>query len=223
MTIVSWKCIFSIPVIFSIAKNSVYCVPIGESPTLDNTSQGSWSGLSDIVKLDHFDPSWQDDIQSANKEGKDADVSQNTERGKKKSTRKRFRSSVEDKLKRKVHLENMKKSRKSDPVAEQAHKKKRNEWNRKWRTNMLSKLTESEKAALLLREKQARQRYNKSVKNKYGGYSNPKMQRLNGIKTLQKEGKATENELKFLQDYREKTKLTRRKERAALKGVVRKG
>lgn len=88
---------------------------------------------------------------------------------------------------------------------------------------MLSKLTESEKAALILRAKQARQQYSKSVKSKCGGYSSPKMQRLNEIKKLQKEGKATENDLKFLQDYREKTKLTRRKERAALKGVVPKG
>lgn len=102
----------SIPVIFLIAKNFVYCIPTGESPTLDNTSQGSWSGLSDIVEIDHFDPSWQDDIQSANKERKDAKISQDTERDKKKSPKKRFRSSVEDRLKRKIYLENSKKKSK---------------------------------------------------------------------------------------------------------------
>lgn len=81
----------------------------------------------------------------------------------------------------------------------------------------MSKLTESEKEAYLLEKQQARKQYRKLNKEKHGGFSSGKMKRLNEIRQLKEQGKASEDDLKFLKDYQESEKLKRRKERAALK------
>ncbi|PWN36693.1 uncharacterized protein FA14DRAFT_152121 [Meira miltonrushii] len=221
MSMVSWKSLFCITAINLFAQISVYCFPAGERNS-HNEDQENWSGLYDLLEISSFDPSWYDETQSAHKGGENAQVgsaNQGTmEDGRKKSMKRKSRKTPEDREKQRVYRQTLKENRETDPIAQQKHRDRMNEFNRKWKANRTSKMTESEKEAFIVRKKQAKARYNESHRTRCGGYSSSKQQRLAKIRRMKAEGTANEADLKFLHEYQHDAKLRRRKERAAQKG-----
>lgn len=59
-----WKISSLLALIALLDLTPVHCIPTGEVQSPNDNSQGSWSGLSDILDVDHFDPGWQDKLQS---------------------------------------------------------------------------------------------------------------------------------------------------------------
>lgn len=218
-----WKALSLLTAIALLDLILVHCIPTGEVHSSNNNSQGSWSGLSDILNVDHFDPGWQDRLKSDLNEGENAQVgevssSQMNKSRKKKPKQRRKRNTPEDRAKQKLYLQNYRNSLKMNPEAQKKYKQRQNMYTQKWLTKKMSRLTESEKEAYLLEKQQARLQYRRSDKEKYGGFSSKKMKRLNEIRESKKQGKASEDDLKFLKDYQVSQKLKRRKERAVLKG-----
>ncbi|PWN36692.1 uncharacterized protein FA14DRAFT_186877 [Meira miltonrushii] len=200
----------------------IFCTRTDGAHSPDDKSQGSWSGLSDILEINQFDPTWQGEVQSGYRG--DANTSQNNEGGQEKAKRKKIRLSTPEKQQsRKLRRQRFNDALNSDPVRKDIYKKKKAEWNRAYKARRRARITGSEKKAFKLLESQANRRYYMKRKEKYGGYSCPMMQRLNEIKKLHEEGKANEEDLKILHDYREGQKLARRKQRAAQKSGTHKG
>lgn len=212
MLVMSFKSLSSITAFCLFASIISNC-----TPTRNAGSQGSWSGLSDILEINHFDADWQDEVQSGNKEVEQTQIvsthPQTDSNSKEEPKRKRIR----DNEKFKVYRQNYKNRIKSNPLAQQLFRMRKNESNKRWEAKKVSKLSESEKEAFFIRKQQIKKEYNKSYKLKYGGHSCPKRQRIGEIRSLRAQGKATENDLKELQSYNQRQSLMRKKSRHASK------
>lgn len=207
----------NITAVIFLAQFLAFCTRTDAVHSPNDERQVSWSGLSDILEINELDPSWQDDAQSGPKEN--ATSSQKNEGGKGKTKQIRIRTSTpEQKQLRKIERQRIKDRINSDPVAKDNFKKKKALWNKTYKARRMLRMTESERNSFQLHKKQANHKYNMLRKEKCGGYSCPKMQRLSEIRKLQVQGKANEEDLKYLQDYRDEQRLIRRKQRAAQKG-----
>lgn len=226
LLVISWKRFFIFTIINCHAQILVHCNPMNEENSTHDKSHGDWPELSDILEINHFDPHWQDEIQSGNKEVENAQIGDsNLQAGqgsKKKPKQRKRRNTLINREKQKVYRQNFTNSLKSDPLKNMKYPKSRSIQRRKREAKELSNLTESEKADFLLRKKQVKQQYRMSDKKRYGGFSSLKYKRLHDIRMRRAEGKATAEDLKYLHDHQEERKLARKKERAARKQKIKK-
>lgn len=180
---------------------------------------GRWSDLSDIVELNHFDPGWNEEVQSEIKNEIPISANENmpsTDKRQRSKRKRKERTDIE-RMKQKEYQKRYLEKIRSDPQKKEVYRAQRKQWNADWKLKKLSKMTESEKKALEARIGKKRSIYDQKMKAKYGGFATAKSQRLNTIRRLKFEGKASEEDLKYLHDYQEREKIIRRKQRAAKK------
>lgn len=216
-----WKCFLSIIAISVLAQVSVHCKPADEEHSPNDKSFGSWSGLSDILEINNFDPGWQEETQSGYREDENNQVGRSSPRiaktGRKIRRKRRDRNTPENRERQRIYRQNFRNRLKSNPEAQQRYREKKKKYNRKWEANRILKLTESEKEALKVRNKQAKLQSNLAYRSRCGGYSSPKQQHLVMIRGMKAAGIANEDDLKILHEYQEEQKLKARKRRAAKK------
>lgn len=175
------------------------------NPDLGNVpAEEDWSGLSDIVEINKFDPNWNQEVQSSRKEeqtGESTNVKPKAkkyvysrDKGKQREYRERFIAKV-----------------KSDPIKKEWYRERKKQWNAKWEAKATSKLTTQEKVAYELEKRKRSRQSNLRGRINFGGFSCGKMQRLNQIRILKAKGTATEEDLKFLHDYQASERARKKK------------
>lgn len=204
-------------------KILVYC-------TIHSSSNGDgeegWSGLSDILQIDQFDPNWEEEVQSTQKNDQigPSEQHQIIERNGTKKKMPRIRNTPEHKRRQKIYAKRYKAKVRSNPEVYEILKAKKNEYNMRWKKNKLAKMTETEREEFQLRTakiKQQNKEKNKEINRKrFGGFSSARSQKLSTIRKLKAEGKASEEELRYLQKDTESEKIARRKQRAAKKEAM---
>ncbi|PWN36695.1 uncharacterized protein FA14DRAFT_169653 [Meira miltonrushii] len=217
MSMLTRNSLFSFTVIILLDLISVHCFPTGEIHSSNNEKEGSWSDLSDILEMNHFDPSWQDEVQSGKQQVTDTQAMnaslQANEENKSKPRKRKSRSTPEAREKQRIYSQKFKDSLKTNPLKRVKFNEMRMVQERKREANKMSKMTDNEREIYLLHKKQTRSHYRISSKEKYGGFSSLKMKRLHDIRIKKGEGTATEDDLKYLQDHN----LAKRKNYAAHK------
>jgi hypothetical protein len=178
------KSLFCILLLFieSLFQVKVYCTHSGSSNLNDNIIEREWLGL--IV-----DPTWNQEVQNSLKQDqkdkiRTKPVCKNVSKAKLKEYRDRFNARV-----------------KMDPEAKEIYKGKKNEWNKRWESKRLSKSTKEEKEAFIISKREARRISQRNARKRFGGFASSKRQRLHEIRNLKAEGKASEEDLKYLHDY----------------------
>lgn len=181
----------------------VYCTHIGSSNLNDNIIDKEWSGLSDIIEINQFDPTWNQEVQSSLKQDqkdkiRTKPVRKNVSKERKKEYRDRFNARV-----------------KLDPEAKEYYKAKKYEWNKRWESKRLSRLTKEEKEAFIISKREAKRISHRNARKRFGGFTSRKMQRLHEIRNMKAEGKASEEDLKYLHDYQAAERIRKNKTQAA--------
>ncbi|PWN36686.1 uncharacterized protein FA14DRAFT_152112 [Meira miltonrushii] len=217
-------CVLSIALVMT--KASVYSVPTSSLTSNQTRAEGEWSGLSDIVEINKFDPSWGQEAESLPKEDHIKNSKNHTEPSEaanngKAGGKKRFYP--RSKEKQKEYRQRFNEKVKSDPVRNKFYKERKKQWNAKWEANYTSKFTSQEKEAYELDKRSRKKQSNLRGRARFGGFSCGKMQRLNQIRNLQAKGAASEEDLKFLHDYRASERERRKKAKEAREGLARKG
>lgn len=215
--------IFSNPIL--LPHIQVHGVPTNEIHSTSYQSGNSWTGLSDILELSRFDADWQAEVDSGFKIGNNEHIKTSTNENqasidkKKQPTGKRIRNTPEDRLKQKFYRQHFDARIQSNPELFEKYKAKRRIWNATSRYRRLSKMTESEKEAYKLHRKQAKIKYQLSIKQKFGGFSSEKAQRLSTIRKMKIQGNASEQDLKFLHDHQQKARETYQRRRNSKKTI----
>lgn len=191
------------------------------NPSSPHNGEG-WSGLSDLLDLSVLDSSFHDEIQSTYKptqgqSAKDVDQLKAVTKIKMNSNQPKRPSSQRKRERQRIYNQRFRDKVRSNPALHEEYRIKKNENSRKWHAKKVSNLNEEEKVAYSIKRNSKNRLYYKKAKKNFGGFSSKSSQRLNLIRTKKAEGKANEEDLKFLHDYRDKENAKKRKSYAAKK------